>query len=525
MEKLGDRSRPEVHRDELLKEILPFWTAHASPHVSEASEEGENKGNAPLGGSFYLDRKGLVVDTDRSVWLQCRCVYFACALLRDAVFRFFLPTESLRPQGREKKTEDGERSPLLTLDEAVIHESALLDTLRLAHECLRFVRAFGFVPGDSLSDARLDGKMFFRVTATGEGVVNRRYVFTECFGAACFGAFGMLCSDLANMQDTELVGPAHLRETVRQLATDAMTILGLGTAQEARQAALEATRVAAKLWDLIIRLHTTDDAKLLPPKETGVRPSKSLAMPMILIWVAQVLREVPTMSQDDVFRFDEVIESSINEIRTDFCHPEFKAVLESVARDGSFIDTPAGRAINPGHSLECAWFILLEARERRDREMLQLGLQIVDWSWGWGWDESFGGIIYFRDAKNLPPPEYWHDMKFWWPSNEAIIATLMAYSLTGDDRYAAMHKLAFEWAWDHFRGTDPAVSFVVLCMCSVLTRTFSSRPQIWRLRRMWWRVVRPVATRRRSLLAGERHVLERCFSQSQTTPCLLAASP
>jgi len=26
--------------------------------------------------------------------------------------------------------------------------------------------------------------------------------------------------------------------------------------------------------------------------------------------------------------------------------------------------------------------------------------------------------------------EYWQDMKFWWPHNEAIIATLLAYTLT-----------------------------------------------------------------------------------------------
>ena len=31
-------------------------------------------------------------------------------------------------------------------------------------------------------------------------------------------------------------------------------------------------------------------------------------------------------------------------------------------------------------------------------------------------------------------------MKFWWPHNEAIIATLLAYQLTGDEKYAAWHR-------------------------------------------------------------------------------------
>ena len=47
-------------------------------------------------------------------------------------------------------------------------------------------------------------------------------------------------------------------------------------------------------------------------------------------------------------------------------------------------------------------------------------------------------MIYFRDVKNKPSAEYWHDMKFWWPHNETIIATLLAYQITGDPKYAAM---------------------------------------------------------------------------------------
>ena len=44
--------------------------------------------------------------------------------------------------------------------------------------------------------------------------------------------------------------------------------------------------------------------------------------------------------------------------------------------------------------------------------------------WERGWDEEYGGMFYFRDLRGLPVQEYWHDMKFWWPHNEAIIARL-----------------------------------------------------------------------------------------------------
>ena len=46
--------------------------------------------------------------------------------------------------------------------------------------------------------------------------------------------------------------------------------------------------------------------------------------------------------------------------------------------------------------------------------------------------------------------EYWHDMKFWWPQNETIIASLLAWHITGDEKYAKMHELAHNWAYKHF---------------------------------------------------------------------------
>jgi N-acylglucosamine 2-epimerase len=46
--------------------------------------------------------------------------------------------------------------------------------------------------------------------------------------------------------------------------------------------------------------------------------------------------------------------------------------------------------------------------------------------------------------------EYWQDMKFWWPQNETLIATLLAYQLTGDEKYARMHTLAHDWTYAHF---------------------------------------------------------------------------
>ena len=107
-------------------------------------------------------------------------------------------------------------------------------------------------------------------------------------------------------------------------------------------------------------------------------------------------------------------------------HPEFKALLETVGPKGEFIDTNAARTINPGHCIETAWFIMEEAKLRNwDKDLLDTALTIFDWSWDWGWDKQYGGIINFRDCRNLPPQDYSQDMKFWWPQCETSLPLSM----------------------------------------------------------------------------------------------------
>jgi len=154
---------------------------------------------------------------------------------------------------------------------------------------------------------------------------------------------------------------------------------------------------------------------------------------------------------DDDPLYDDVIQQSIDEVIRDFMKPEFKALLENVGPNGEFLDEPAGREVNPGHALETAWFILEEARHRNhDQTLIQQACQVIDWSLDIGWDETYGGIYYFRDCRSMPCSQYEHDMKLWWPHNEAIYATLLAYHLTGEKRYADWHRKLHDWTYAHF---------------------------------------------------------------------------
>jgi len=265
--------------------------------------------------------------------------------------------------------------------------------LDLAIHGIDFISKYGFDK---------DGRMFFHLTRDGKPIRKRRYIFTETFGAIAYAALYK-----ATGQDDY--------------------------AAKARQ-----------LFDLIIRHLNNPD--LSSPKFTDTRPMKGLAIPMILTVTAQELRD----NLDDP-SFTKYVDEAIAEIRTDFMNPDFEAVLESVGLDGKFFDHFDGRMTCPGHSIEAAWFILNEAKHRgNDPELIKTGTTILEWMWEIGWDKEYGGILYFRDVKGLPVQEYWHDMKFWWPQNEAIIATLLAYQLTGDPKYASWHKLIHDWTYHHF---------------------------------------------------------------------------
>ncbi|MCA9065927.1 MAG: AGE family epimerase/isomerase, partial [Planctomycetaceae bacterium] len=82
-----------------------------------------------------------------------------------------------------------------------------------------------------------------------------------------------------------------------------------------------------------------------------------------------------------------------------------------------------------------------------------LGLKMLDYSWQQGWDGEHGGILYFRDPTGRPVMEYWQDMKFWWPHDEALIATLLAWRLTGTELFLQRHLQLLDWCKAHF--ADP----------------------------------------------------------------------
>ena len=246
------------------------------------------------------------------------------------------------------------------------------------------------------------GHMYFSVTAEGKPLRKRRYVFSETFASIAMSEYALATGD------------EHWAKRALQVFEDTQRFL--------------------------------NTPGFLPAKFEPEVQLQSHSIIMILINVGSCIRKVindPKLTQQ--------IDESIAKLKKYFIHPEFKCLLETVGMNGEFIDNNMGRTINPGHCIETTWFIMEEAKLRNwDKGMLDMALEIFDWSWDWGWDKQYGGIINFRDCKNLPSQDYSQDMKFWWPQCETIISSLYAYLGTGDEKYLYRHERISEWTYAHF---------------------------------------------------------------------------
>ncbi len=253
-----------------------------------------------------------------------------------------------------------------------------------------------------------DGRMYFAVTRDGKPLRKRRYFFSESFLVVGFAEYYLLRGD---KKDLEL---------------------------------------AEKYFDLMYRIYkdaSADPFKITPKENSEVRSLHSNANPMVLVSSAQTLRRANPAREE---YYDQVIADVINDMISLHYKEDLKCVLENVCLDGSILDNPVGRTINPGHSIENSWFLMNYAQSTGDKELLEKALNILRWHLELGWDEENGGIYYFRDVFGRPCEQLEHDMKLWWVHNEALIATLLASNLTGDAYFDEWYEKLHDYVFSHF---------------------------------------------------------------------------
>ena len=277
--------------------------------------------------------------------------------------------------------------------------------LDLARSCIDFATNYCI--------DKTDGRMYFTVTREGLPLRKRRYWFSETFYIMANAEYYMATKETVYLE------------------------------------------TAKKYFDFVYGMYkdpTTDPFKITPKGCAETRNMKVLANPMILLNVASIMRDA---DQERYDYYNEIITGLIADIKC-FYKPEYKATFESVCVEDNAVvlESSPCRVINPGHDIECAWFLLEEAIKREDKELIAFAEIMFNDAFDFGWDKEYGGITYFKDILGLPVEAYEHDMKLWWPHNETVIASLMFYQHTGEEKYKQIFEKVCGYAFMHFSDSE-----------------------------------------------------------------------
>ncbi len=241
-------------------------------------------------------------------------------------------------------------------------------------------------------------RLYFTVTEDGKPLRQRRYCYSEAF----------YC--IANAEYYGVTGEREHLERARK-AYEMYWNLNHGMA--------DPTGLGAKTYP-----------------ET--RQGRALGIPMILLNVTSVLLRIDPENAD---LYNSRADECVSDILKYHVKEDLGCTLESVALDGTpRLTVSEGRVVNPGHDIECSWFLMERAKATGDRALMEKAVKIFDMAFEKGWDEEHEGILYFFDCLGNPPEAYEHDMKLWWPHNEALIASLMIYKETDDEKYLGIFE-------------------------------------------------------------------------------------
>lgn len=243
---------------------------------------------------------------------------------------------------------------------------------------------------------RPDGRVYFSLARDGQPIYQQRKIFTECFYAMALSEYGRAIDHTAYIK--------------------------------------EAVLMVEKIWNWAY-----DWSKVGRPALSGAKPAQMLAVPMMLLnLIDEVMVDADCSSE---------INDCFKRIRL---HVHDHHTFEFVAPDGSRLDGPDGRLMNPGHVIEAGWFLQHIATKVQESDMIELSRNMIRNAQAFGWDEQHGGLYYFVDAEGFSPVQLEWSMKLWWPHSEALYAHLLNYAHTGDPNDLASFRKIDSYISDHF---------------------------------------------------------------------------
>ncbi|MCP4178201.1 MAG: N-acylglucosamine 2-epimerase [bacterium] len=186
------------------------------------------------------------------------------------------------------------------------------------------------------------------------------------------------------------------------------------------------------------------------------------AIPMILI---NVELELITSFRAKNIQLPEELETNIdlhvNEIVNEFYNND-NTISEFIRDNGDRDYSLLGNHRNPGHTLECMWFILQYSNLFKKFELIDKINDIIKRNLDIGWDKKFGGLLRFTDNEGNKPGGLFNnsryeklildtwDMKLWWPHSEALYALLYANKFKKDSELSSWFEKLFEYSFRTF---------------------------------------------------------------------------
>ena len=252
---------------------------------------------------------------------------------------------------------------------------------------------------------------------------------------------------------------------------DLFVVYGLGEYAAAANDP-HAYRFAADLYETALRRFLQPVYRSDPyPVPAGYEPH---GRPMILLETAHELSQVAAHFADP--REEALLgqaEGFMSDIMDRFRDPNTNLIREM------YSDTPENRVgmlgsyINPGHMLECMWFVIHLARRLKAAPRIAQAIKVIRAACEAGWDCEYGGFFQFaHHAGGAPqgavPPtlrdaemvrklcDNW-DNKLWWPHSEALYALLLAYENSGDEDLLKWHRRVHEYTLSTFPNPDRSI--------------------------------------------------------------------
>lgn len=193
------------------------------------------------------------------------------------------------------------------------------------------------------------------------------------------------------------------------------------------------------------------------------------SLPMIMLHLANCFAEAfEEHPFEDRVQFRQDVDKYGQQILDHFVQTD-RCVLEYVPVSGNDDDSLLSRHLNPGHTMECMWFLLQGSELIGRKDWLEPAISAIKQAYKLGWDEQHGGLFRFVDKKGGPPTGIrrghpyeevimgsW-DTKLWWPHSEALYGALYGYIRCGDLELREVFMKTHAYVFRTFPNPDRAV--------------------------------------------------------------------